>query len=165
MTSLYRFLLKYGTLMALLLAIVVVIVFIIDFTTGLRSAGMSVSTDLVPHAKTIGFFNITLYLSLFILFIAAILWILVEGINLGLNPKGSLKFLAGIAALVVLYIIFYYSASGAEGGRLAELIADPAYNMTPIVSKHVSAGLWTTFTLFLLSVIAFVGSEIIAIFK
>lgn len=165
MTSLYRFLLKYGTLMALLLALVVVIVFIIDFSTGLKSAGMSVGTDLVPHAKTVGFFNITLYLSLFILLVAAVLWLLVEAVNLLLNLKGSVKFLAGFAVLVVLYIIFYYSASGAEGGKLAELIADPAYNMTTNVSKHVSAGLWTTFALILLSVIAFVGSEIIAIFK
>lgn len=165
MTSLYKFLMKYGNLIALLFAVLVVIKFVIDFTLGLNAKGIDVGTDLVPIKDKVDFFNFTLYFTLFLIAFAAVIWLLVEAFNMLANIKGSYKFLISFAAIVVLYIIFYSSANANEGGKMAELMADPVYNLNETVSKHISAGLWTTFTLFFVSIFAFVGSEIISMFK
>ena len=156
---------KYGNLVALLFAVLVVIKFVIDFTLGLNAKGIDVGTDLVPIKDKVDFFNFTLYFTLFLIVLAAVVWLLVEAFNMLLNIKGSYKFLISFAAIIVLYIIFFSTASTNEGGKMAELMSDPIYNLTTTTSKHISAGLWTTFTLFVISIVAFVGSEIISLLK
>lgn len=165
MTSLYKFLMKYGNLVALLFAVLVVIKFVIDFTIGLNANKWDVGTDLVPVKDKVDFFNFTLYFAVFLIFFTMVVWLLFEAFNLFKNLKGSYKFLVSFAVIVILYIIFYSTASTNEGGRMAELMADPVYNLTVTSSKHISAGLWTTFTLFIVSIVAFVGSEIFSMFK
>jgi len=164
-STLYKFLMKYGNVVALLFAVLIIIKFALDFTLGLHSKGMDASTDLVPVKNDINFFNFTLYLTVYLMFFAIFVWLLVEAINLLLNLKGSYKFLVSFIVVVIVYFIFYSSANANEGGRMAELLADPVYNLTPSVSKHISAGLWTTVSLIFISIIVFVGSEIIGMFK
>lgn len=156
---------KYGNLIALLFAVLAIIKFAIDFTLGLHAKGLDVGTDLVPIKNEVNFFNFTLYLAIYLIFFAIIIWLLVEAFNLFTNLKGSYKFLISFVVVVIVYFIFYSSANANEGGRMAELMADPVYNLTPTVSKHISAGLWTTVVMFVLSIVAFVGSEIIGMFK
>ncbi len=165
MTSLYKFLMKYGNLVALLLAVLVVIKFVIDFTIGLNAKGMDVGTDLVPVKDKVDFFNFTLYFAVFLIFFALFVWFLVEAFNLFKNVKGSYRSLISFAVIIIVYLIFYFTANTNEGGRMAELMADPIYNLTATSSKHISAGLWTTVTLFIVSIVAFVGSEIFSMFK
>jgi hypothetical protein len=165
MNSIYKFLLKYGNIIALLFAVLVVIKFVVDFTLGLRAKNFDFGTDLVPVKNEINFFNFTIYLAIVLIALGIIVWLLVELINLAMNLKGSVKFLVSFVFIVVLYFIFYNSANGNEGGRLAELMADPVYSLTPTISRHISAGLWTTFVMFILSIVAFVGSELISMFK
>ncbi len=156
---------KYGNIIALLFALLIVIKFVIDFTLGLGAKGMDVGTDLVPVKDKIDFFNFTLWAAIFLTFLALIVWLAFEAFGLVLNLKNSYKFLLSFAVIVLLYIIFYSTANASEGGRMAELMADPVYSLTPTVSKHISAGLWTTFTLFIISIVAFAGSEIISMLK
>ncbi len=156
---------KYGNLIALLFAVLAIIKFAIDFTVGLNAKGMDVGSDLVPIKNEINFFNFTLYLAVYLVFFALIVWLLVEAFNLLMNLKGSYKFLISFVLVVIVYIIFYSTANANEGGRMAELMADPVYNLTPTYSRHISAGLWTTVVMFVLSIVAFVGSEIIGMFK
>lgn len=165
MNSMYRFLLKYGNIIALLFAVLVIIKFVVDFTLGLRAKSYDFGTDLVPVKNEINFFNFTLYLAIFLIGFAIVVWLLVEAFNLLMNLKGSYKFLVSFVLIIIIYFIFYNSASTNEGGRMAELMADPVYNLTPTYSKHISAGLWTTFVMFILSIVAFVGSELISMFK
>lgn len=165
MTSLYKFLMKYGNLIALLFAVLIIIKFVIDFTLGLGAKGMDVGTDLVPVKDKIDFFNFTLWAAIVLTFVALIIWLVFEAFGLVLNLKNSYKFLISFAVIIVLYILFYSTANANEGGRMAELMADPVYSLTPTVSKHISAGLWTTFTMFVVSIVAFVGSEIVSMLK
>lgn len=164
-STLYKFLVKYGNLIALLFAVLAIIKFAIDFTVGLNAKGMDVGTDLVPIKNEVNFFNFTLYLSVYLVFFAIIVWLLVEAYNLLMNLKGSYRFLISLVLVVIVYIIFYSTSNANEGGRMAELMADPVYNLTPTYSRHISAGLWTTVVMFVLSIVAFVGSEIIGMFK
>jgi amino acid permease len=156
---------KYGNLAALLFAVLILIKFVLDFTLGLGAKGMDIGTDLVPVKDKIDFFNFTLWSAIIMTFAALLIWFLLEFFGLAINFKSSFKVLISVGAMIIVYIIFYSIASGNEGGRMAELMADPVYNLTPTISKHVSAGLWTTYTLFAISIIAFVGSEILSMFK
>ena len=165
MIKAYNFLMKYGNLIAMVVAILILALFLININSGMNSMRFDSSTNLIEHKDKVNFFNSTLWIAIYMIFIAAIIWILFGLFNLFLNPKGSIKFLVSLVVVIVLYIIFYNMATVEQSGRLGELISDPGYHVTGNITKHISAGLKTMLSLFGLSILALIVSEIISFFK
>ncbi|HHH53324.1 MAG TPA: hypothetical protein ENK91_06670 [Bacteroidetes bacterium] len=165
MVKAYNFLMKYGTLIAMGVSVIILILFFININSGMNAMGFDSNTNLIEHKDKINFFNTTLWIAIYMIFIAAIVWILFGLINLVLNPKGSLKFLISLAVVVILYFVFYSTATVEQSGRLGELLSDPIYHVDANVTKHISAGLKTMLSLFGLSILALIVSEVISFFK
>ena len=169
MISIYNFLTKYGNLLALLVSIVILIIFFININSGFSAMNFDANTDLakVIHsddAPQINFFNFAIKAAIVMTIIAAVAWVLFGLIGLIMNPKGSLKFIISFIVVAVLFFIFYNSAEPETTGRLAELINDPTYHVGNY-SNLITAGLKTMLSLFGLSILALILSEIISFFK
>ena len=159
----YKFLTKYGQLLAVGLSIVVVAVFLITSFVGLSNAGYTTSTDLIDYKKEISFFNTGLYLTIALLVVAALAWVLFAIYQLISNPKGSIKFILGGAAILIVFVIFYFMANTEVSGKMAELVSK--FDISENVNRLISGGMNTTAVLLGLSVIVMIVSEFINIFK
>jgi len=174
MIKIYNFLTKYGNLLALTVSIIILIIFFININSGFNELGFDTNTDLAEVLRQkdhpeINFFNFALKAAIVMTVIAALAWLLFGIVGLFLNPKGSLKFIISFVIIVVLFLIFYNMAPTEGTGKLGELIAD--YNLTKptlfgvIPIKFISAGLSTMLSLFGLSILTLILSEIISFFK
>jgi F0F1-type ATP synthase assembly protein I len=159
----YKFLTKYGQLLAVGVSVVVVAIFLITSFVGLSNAGYTTSTDLIDYTKEISFFNTGLYLTIALLVIAALAWILFALYQLISNPKESIKFLFGGLAIVIVFVIFYFVANTEVSGKMAELVSK--FNITEGVNRLITAGLNTTAILAGLSILVMLVSEFVNIFK
>lgn len=159
----YKFLTKYGQLLAVGVSIVVVAIFLITSLVGLSNAGYSSSTDLIDYKKEISFFNTGLYLTIALLIVAALAWIFFALFQLVSNPKESIKFLIGGVAIAIVFVIFYFIANTEVSGKMAELVSK--HDITEGVNRLISAGLNTTVILAGLSVLVMIVSEFVNIFK
>jgi len=79
------------------------------------------------------------------------------------NPKGSIKVLGGLAAVVIMFGIFYATSESETTGALATTISE--FKITDTVSKLISAGIKTVFGLSAVSVAIFLGGELYNAFK
>jgi len=165
MVKAYNFLMKYGNLIAMGVSVIILLLFFISINSGMNSMGFDSNTNLIDHKDEVNFFNPTLKIAIYMIFIAAIVWVLFGLINLIMNPKGSLKFLLSFVVVLVLYFVFYSTATVEQSGRLGELLSDPIYHVDGNITKHISAGLKTMLSLFGLSILALVVSEVISFFK
>ncbi len=163
----YKLLTKYGQTGALLVGIAVTAIFLITVMSGLSSAGYDMGTDLNAlddEAKAaIGFFNTGLWLTIVLAVIAIALAFVVFGVwDLIKYPKQAIKFLIGFVVLLVIFFILYSSANPEVVGFEDKMIEN---DITPGISKFISAGIWTTIGLGSLAFLAMVLSEIRNAFK
>jgi len=91
--------------------------------------------------------------------VAAIVFPIISVIS---NPKGSVKGLIS-AVFIVVIILISYSVSSDELLKLSANYAGP--DNTPLRLKLTDAGLYTTYIIFGLTVIAAIYSEVVKIFK
>lgn len=159
----YKFLTKYGQLLAVGLSIVVVAIFLITTFLGLSNAGYSTSTDLIDYKKEINFFNTGLYLTIALLVVAVLAWVLFALFQLIGNPKSSLKFIIGGAVIVGIFLIFFFMANTEVTGKMAELVSKN--DISDNIQRLIAGGLSTTLVLAGLSVLVMIVSEFINIFK
>lgn len=163
----YKLLTKYGQTGALLLGIAVTAIFLITVMSGLSSAGYDMGTDLNAlddEAKAaIGFFDAGLWLTIVLAIIAVALAFIVFGVwDLFKYPKQAIKFLIGFVVLIVIFFILYSSANPEVIGFEDKMMEN---EITPGISKFISAGIWTTIGLGSLAFLAMVLSEIRNAFK
>lgn len=163
----YKLLTKYGQTGALLVGILVTAIFLITVMSGLSSAGYDMGTDLNAlddEAKAaIGFFDAGLWLTIILAVIAIVLAFVVFGVwDLIKYPKQAIKFLIGFVVLLVLFFILYSSASPEVVGFEDKMMEN---DITPNISKFISAGIWTTIGLGGLAFLAMILSEIRNAFK
>jgi len=170
MNKVYNFFMKYGSLLALVVSVVILVVYFFSITGGFSSTeGIDSGTDLAKYihqkdAQPIDFFNFGLKAAIVMTFIAAFAWVLFGLFGLVLNPKGSLKFLLSLAVVVVLFLVFKGSSPNETTGRLGELLVDPEYHVGDW-GPTISAGLKTMLSLFGLSIVTLIVSELISMFK
>ena len=163
----YKLLTKYGQTGALLVGIAVTAIFLITVMSGLSSAGYDMGTDLNAlddEAKAaIGFFDAGLWLTIVLAVIAIALAFIVFGVwDLIKYPKQAIKFLIGFVVLIILFFILYSSANPEVIGFEDKMMEN---DITPGISKFISAGIWTTIGLGSLAFLAMVLSEIRNAFK
>lgn len=162
---------KYGALTAMGVSVVIILVFLLNINMGFGDLGFTSSTDLVDVIKgdnppEISFFNFGLKVTIALVILAVVVWIVFGLIGLIFNFKGSLKFVISFAVLIVLFFIFYGSSEVETTGRLGDLLADSeTYHVNGNISKYISAGIKTTLSLFGLSILTLIVSEVLSFFK
>lgn len=164
----YKFLTKNGQAIALGLGLFVVAVFLITTFSGLSSAGYDMSTDLnklsAEEKANISFFNPGLALTLFLAVLAVVLAFVVFAVmDLIKFPKSAMKIGLGLLGLIVVFFILYSTADPEGTGKLGETI--DKFNITPNVSRFISAGIFTTLGLLAFSALFIVFAEVKNIFK
>lgn len=171
MNKVYNFLMKYGNLLALVLSIIILVIFFVNINMGFGGIeGVDGSTDLAKliqekDAPELNFFNFGLTSAIVMAVIAALVWVIFGLLGLILNFKNSIKFLISFGVVIVLFIVFYNTATVETTGRLGELLADANYHVDVKTSQYISAGIKTTLSLFGLSILTLVVSEVLSFFK
>ena len=164
----YNLLTKHGQTFALGLGLLVIIVYLITVFTGISSSGYEMSTDLnaldAEEKAAIGFFNPSIILTIVLIVVAAILAFVVFGaLNIIKFPTESIKFVIGFVALLIVFLICYFTSSTDAVGRLNELISKR--HLSDNVVKFISGGILTTLLLTVGAMALIVYSEVRNAFK
>ena len=164
----YKMLTSKGQLFALLLGILVIAIVLISIVTGINGAGYDLSTDLNQVLKDnpgepFNYFNPMVTLVGLMIVIAAAAWLLFSLWQLISAPKQSIKGLLGVAALIVIFIIFFSISQNETSGSIWDTIQK--FNVSETASKIISGGLKTTLTLAILAIGAMIVFEVVNIFK
>lgn len=154
----YRLLAKHGQLIAFGLGMVVLLIFFGGAFSGLD--GFNALPD--DKKNTSNIFNLGLYGGIAMIAIAVVLLVLVSLIHLFSNLKGSLTGIIGFAVLLAIFLVFYFTAKP-DPSSMNALLSE--FNISAGLSKVISAALWTTIVMVVISLLSFVGSEIISLFK
>ncbi len=152
----YNFLTKYGQLVSLLIAVVLIVAFYLTASGGMEEFNMLPKSDWYSTK----IFNIGLVGAIFLLVVALAAWVIFSLVNIIRNPKGSLLSLVSFVGLAVLFFIFYSTANGDVSAPLYE-----KFGVTSSQSKLISAGLNTTLVTLAGAVLAFFGSEVRNFFR
>jgi len=160
----YNFLLKNGIAAAMGVGVVIILLFFITITMGLSSAGYDTNTDLLTQdMSTISFFNFGLYATFvliaiaFVLMFGGVIW------DMARNFRKSKNFVFGIIALIILFVVLYYTATFEQGGTWDDL--NSTFFITEGSSKLITAGIYTCGILLALAALSIVVSEVRGFFK
>ncbi|MCB0704971.1 MAG: hypothetical protein KDC34_06665 [Saprospiraceae bacterium] len=154
----YQFLTKYGQLLAFGLGILVTVIFLIGVIGGLDEFNSLSEAD----RGTSNIFNFGLVASMVLTVICCLAWFFFAILHIADNPKGSLKGLLGVLALVAVFVVLYFMAKPATGS-VAKTMAD--FNVSETTGKFISASISTTFVLLIGASLAFLVSEVRNFFK
>jgi len=122
--------------------------------------GLSALTGILFYAGAISE-EPMLYLAYIFFGIAAIATIGFPLVNLILNPKGAKNVIIGLVIIGIIVLISYFLATD-------QVMHIPGYSgadNVPSTLKTVGTGLYTTYILFFLSILAILYSEINSAFK
>ena len=159
----YKFLTKNGQVLALGFGVLMVLIFLGSVLGGLEEFSAMEAEDIANNTRErmgTGIFNFGLMASIAMAILGAAVWLFFGLFQTVTNIKGSLKFIIGLAVLVVVFLVLYNSADGTTTDRW---ISD--FGVTEGISKFVSAALTTTIGLALLTVVIFVLGEVRNLFK
>lgn len=160
----YNFLVKNGTALAMGIGTLVTILFIASVALGLSSSGYDTSTDLLTvDYKSITAFNLGIYLTSLLALIAILLMLGGVVWDLFRNRKSSMKMVVGILALIIIFVVLYVTAKYDTGGRWDYL--NNEFKVGESASKFITAGIWTTVILLIVSTLAILVSEVRNFFK
>lgn len=173
MKALFIFLQKFGQTGALTIGVVAIAIVLISIYAGIGSAGYELSSDLNGIMKNAddadskdivrNIFSATIWIAIILLVITFIAAIVSGVTGLVTFPKASLKGLAGVGVLAVIFLVIYFMQSGEATGRLSELMQK--FSVSDNASKLISAGIITTILLTVGALVAMVLGEIRNAFK
>lgn len=154
----YKLLSKHGQLIAFGVGLLVLLIFFGGVISGLD--GFNALPD--DKKNTSDIFNLGLYGGLALIAIAVVVLVGVSLVQLLGNLKGSMTGILGFAILLVIFLAFYFTAKP-DPASMNSLLSE--FDISPGLSKVVSASLWTTIVMIVISLLAFVVSEIISLFR
>lgn len=163
----YNFLTKNGQLVSIGLGLTVIAIFLISVVVGFNTdPAIDMSTDLNAYdgKSEVKLFDPGIAATLFLIFLAAFLALIVFGIiNLLKFPKGAIKFGVGLIVLLAVFVILYATSTVETSGKLGML--HQREGIEEGVSKLISGGIKTTIILALGAFGIMVVSEMRNIFK
>lgn len=106
------------------------------------------------------FVDILLKLGYYLVPATFILMFLAMVLGIVRNPKGSLKFIIGLAVLIVIFIVSYNGASGTPPPNLQVDAAPTAHTV-----KLVSAGITTFIASMIIAVVSLIGTSVVGLFR
>ncbi|MCB9283716.1 MAG: hypothetical protein H6563_06535 [Lewinellaceae bacterium] len=143
----YKFLAKYGQLLGFALGAVPILFFVLILLIGGEDAAI----------------NFELYSGIFLFIVGVIVlvgWSLYQIIA---DPKGSAKGLMGIGALLVVFLVIYFTATPETAGSLGKTRIE--FNISDAQSKLITGGIGLAILLAIGAALSFFYSEVRNFFK
>ncbi|MBK7008032.1 MAG: hypothetical protein IPH94_20620 [Saprospiraceae bacterium] len=163
----YNFFAKNGTTVAMLTALAVTLIFIISAVTGMSSDGYAVGTDLAGMGKEkvaqMGYFDIGLSLTIFLLVSSLILLVIFGVWTLIKFPKALKSTIIFSGLLLGLFFALYATATKESTGKLGRALEE--FQISDSVNSFVTAGLWSMIIMSLGAVLIMVAMEVRNMFK
>ncbi len=109
----YSFLNKYGQAMAFGIGVLITVIFLAAiFSADSSTLDLLLQNDKTPEAYETSIFDFGIWISLALTVLAFVVAVIFGVAQMASNPKGSLKGIAGLVALVVIMFVAYSMASG-----------------------------------------------------
>lgn len=167
MTSLFNFFTSKGQLAAFALGLLCSVIAIGSIIGGVNS-NYSMSDDLNSIMKnnpeaSFDFFNPAISVVVFLVVVALACAVIFGLLGLFSDLKGSMKFLIGLALVVVLFLILYSTADAETTGRLGML--SEKFDVSGNVSKLITAGVKTAVFSIIIAAVSAAIMEIMNLFK
>ncbi len=150
----YKYLSKYGSTIALIVALVISGIFLLIASTGLDEYAR-VSPDKLGE---IDIFNFGLYAALVLLIICIAVALLFSIYQVIKDFKSSIKSIIALAGILLIFFIAYVISEPSGTESIAQLLGE--FEISDTASKLISGGIWTSIVLILLTIGAVVGFEI-----
>lgn len=154
----YKTLTKYGQPMAFGLGIIVMILFLVPVFGGISDF----NTLSIEAQKESTIFDLGLKLGIALVAIAAIAALVGGLYHSASNPKGSLKGIIGLVAILALFGVAY-STAGADPAWMGETLRE--FEVSESQSKIISGAIVAALGMISIAGLAFVGSELRNFFK
>jgi len=154
---------------SLILAVVCIVIVLGSIFNGLSGAGYDAGTDLVQILKdkestqTFDFFNPVITIPIILLAVAAFFMVVFAGKSVFSDLKGSIKPLAGVILVLVIFFIFKSMSNADLAGKAAEIAGKQ--NLSADTIRWIGGGIRTTVVMIGLSILAAVVGGILNIFK
>ena len=156
----YNFLTKNGTMVAFGLGLLVVAIFYLAVFPGLETFNAVAEGD-QPTSDAGDIFLPGIYATVALIVIAFAAWLLFGLFHAASAPKGAIKGLVGIAALVGIFFILY---SIADPNNISPKIMEE-FDISDGISKFVGASIGLTLVLMVGAVLAFIVGSIARFFR
>lgn len=143
----YKFLSKYGQLIGFALGAVPILLFVLIFLIGGEDAAI----------------NFELYAGIVLLIVGIIVLVGFGLYQTLANPKGSMKGLLGIGALLVVFFVIYLTATPETVGSIAETRTE--FNISDSQTRFITGGIGLAIILSVGAALVFFYSEVRNLFK
>ena len=143
----YKFLSKYGQLIGFALGAVPILLFVLILLIGGEDAAI----------------NFELYAGLFLLVVGIVVLVGWSLYQIAANPKGSVKGLIGVGALLVVFLVIYFTATPETAGSLGKTRIE--FDISDNQTKFITGGIGLAIILALGAALSFFYSEVRNFFK
>lgn len=154
----YNYLIKRGSNLAVVLALICILAFGLGIWIQDRSSAVGL-TELSTSGSNASHFDVGIYAAILLLIVAFVL--LIAGIvwDVFRNFKTGTKTLYILGLVLLMFIVLYLVSSADSGGRLSEYWG-PKFKITNHISKYISSGIIGAFALLIASFAAIVYFEL-----
>ncbi len=157
----YTFLTRNGQTLAFGLGLVIVVLMLIFIFSGVSDFEAIPETDVSRYDTSI--FDFGMYGAAFLAFACAAAAVIFGIYQVATNPKGALKGLLGLAAVIILLLILY-STADADTAMLAAQAKD-GFFVEEGQSKFITGAIATALIMAGGAVLALAVSEVLSFFK
>ena len=157
----YSFLTRNGQTVAFGIGLLMTIAMIGIIAGGVGEWSQIGEKDMARYDTKI--FDFGMYAAFFLMAAAALAAVLFGIYQLATNPKGALKGILGLVAVIALFFIIYSAAD--PDAAMLERMADKEFNVTPGQSKMITGAIWTALILAGTAVVSTAVAELINFFK
>lgn len=165
MIKLYNYLVKNGDAAAVGVSAVLFVIFALGIYMGTSSGGYNLNELIDKEDLTdVNCFNSGLWMMIIMTILAIVLMILGVFTDLFKNFKTGSRSIFGFGAIVIAFIVFYFTSSHDSGGRF-DSYWSPEFGITEGLSKFISAGLYSLMGMTLLSFLLIIFYEVKSFFK
>lgn len=155
----YTFLTRNGQTIAFGIGLVISVLMLLLIFGGVGEFESIPDDDLSRYDTTI--FNFGLYAAIGLVILCLIAAVLFGIYQLATNPKGAIKAIAGLAAVLILFFILY-STADADVDMLDRL---SDFSVSPGQSQFITGAIWTALILAAAGILATVVGEVVNFFK
>lgn len=166
MTKLYNYLIKDGDAIAVGISAVLFIIFSLGIYLGASSGGYSLSelTDR-KDLSDVNCFNSGLWMMIIMTILAIVLMLGGVFLDIFRDFKNGSKSLLGFGAVLIAFIVLYYTSSPDTGGRFGAYWSKDPFFITESLSKFISAGLYSLMGLSVVAFLLIIFYEIRSFFR
>lgn len=157
----YSFLTRNGQTVAFGVGLLMAIIMVVSISGGVGEWSQLAENDMARYDTTI--FNFGMIAAFALMALAAAAAVLFGIYQLATNPKGALKGILGLVAVIALFFIIYSAADPQP--EMLEKMAKLDFNVTPGQSKMITGAIWTALILAAMAVLSTAVAEIINFFK